>query len=163
MERNHEHLVPPPAWYGNHYPTWDDLESYAWDMGVAVVLGPVSKGAFFASNPRFGTPAVIIIPQGYGLLARTWSLAHELGHLVLHAGPKGDLSHGRDEAQANRWGACALIPLARIHHHQNASEDAMIAALSAHHEDLPLYDCPARRLAGRIAKIRLNLLSIEVA
>lgn len=152
-----------PAWYGHHYPSWDDLETFAWDLGVAVVLGPVSKGAYFVANLEPGSPAVIAIPQNYGPLARTWALAHELGHLVQHAGPKGEMFHRKDEAQANRWAGCALIPFARIQAYLNACEDSMVAALSAHYEDIPMRDCPARRLAGRIAKIRLHALSLEVA
>jgi hypothetical protein len=45
----------------------------------------------------------------------------------------------------------------------NASEDAMVAALSAHYEDLPLVECPQRDLAGYIASIRLRALREEVA
>jgi len=151
-----------PAWYGSHYPTWDDLEDFAWELGAVVVLGPVSKGAFFAASLDPGAPAVIVIPQGYGLLERSWSLAHELGHLVNHNGAKGSLFWRKNEAKANHWAACALIPRLRIQHYANASEDAMIAALSVHFEDLPFKDCHVRRLAGRIGKIRLKAISTEV-
>jgi hypothetical protein len=70
---------------------------------------------------------------------------------------------GKQEFRADVWAVCALIPFDRIQAHQNACEDAMIAALSAHFEDIPLTDCPVRRLAGRIAQIRLQTLSTEVA
>jgi hypothetical protein len=107
-------------------------------------------------------PAVILLPLRAGLLERCWLLAHELGHLHLHAGPRGALLEGRDEAAADRWAARALIPQARVLAYANASLDAFIGALSAHYEDLPLEDCPARRLAGRIASIRLRAVR-EVA
>jgi len=99
-----------------------------------------------------------LIPEAQGILARHWSLAHELGHALRHAGPIPGLK-GKQEAQANHWASCALIPEARILHHQNASIDAMIAALSAHYEDIPFIDCPNRRLAARIGKYRLEALA----
>ncbi len=71
--------------------------------------------------------------------------------------------YGKEENQAERWAACALIPESRIRAYGNASEDAMMAALSSHYEDLPLEDCPARRLAAKIARTRLHVLSLEVA
>ena len=162
MERSHEHLVPQPAWYGRRYPTWEDLETFAWELGASVMLGPISKGSYFSAQLDQGVPAVIGIPETQGPLARMWALAHELGHLVQHAGAKGSMFWQKDEAQANRWAARALIPQARIRHHQNASPDAFIGALSAHYEDLPLRDCPQRSLAARIAIIRLKTVG-EVA
>ena len=101
---------------------------------------------------------MILLPQSAHGLRAYWSLAHELGHLVRHVGPRGELLNSKDEVQADQWAACALIPLARIQAYQNASPDAMIAALSAHYEDIPLIDCESRRLAGRIARIRLRAL-----
>ena len=158
MERSHEHLVPHPAWYGHRYPTREDLEGFAWDLRTSVVYGPVSKGAYFPTNPGFGRPAVIVIPEALGPLARTWSLAHELGHLVEHAGPKGEMFRRKNEAQANRWAARALIPEKRIRAYAKASIDAFIASLSANYEDIPFIDCPARSLAGEIARIRIKAL-----
>jgi hypothetical protein len=149
---------PDPAWYGHRYPTWDDFEALAWDLGATVVKGPVSKGAFFAAGLRPGAPAVVVIPQDYGPLEQIWSLAHELGHLVQHTGPKGKMFHRKSESQANRWAAKALVPEARIMIHQNACTDAIIAALSVHYEDIPFINCPTRRLAAKIAKIRLKIL-----
>ena len=58
------------------------------------------------------------------------------------------------------WAACALIPEARIRAHRNACLDAFVGALSAHFEDLPLTNCASRRLAGRIAKIRLKNMEL---
>ena len=73
--------------------------------------------------------------------AKIWSLSHELGHLVLHFGYTSPWTRAKQETQANRWAACALIPKARILKHGNASRDAFIGALSDHDEDLPLVDC----------------------
>nr|WP_320131974.1 ImmA/IrrE family metallo-endopeptidase [uncultured Holophaga sp.] len=166
MARSHEPKPQEvPAWFGLRYPTQDDLETYAWELGAVVVYGDVEKGAFFpassssarAADVSESRPAVIIVPRS-GPLARAWSLAHELGHLVHHSGPKGELLWSKGEAQANRWAACALIPEARILLHQNACVDAFVGALSAHFEDLPLQDCASRRLAGRIARMRINAL-----
>jgi hypothetical protein len=143
-----------PAWYGQCYPTFEDLEVFTWNLGAVVVPGPVSAGAYFPGSD-WELP-VIAIPEDAPPLERIWTLAHELGHLVQHAGPKGELMWSKNEAQANRWAACALIPEARIQAYQNASLDAFVGALSAHYEDLPLTSCAARRLAGRIARLRLK-------
>ena len=163
VERSHERQVPHthPAWYGHSYPTWEELEAYAWRLGATVEFGPVQKGAFFPSFPEYGVPAMIGIPQDSGPLAQFWTLAHELGHLVQHAGPKGELFWGKNEAQANRWAACALIPETRVQTYRNASLDAFIGALSAHFEDLPPNNCSARRLAGRIARTRLKIIGVR--
>lgn len=163
MAKRNESPCPPPAWYGERYPTLEDLEAFAWDLGASVVFGPVPHGIYFPGWPDQGEPPVIGIPRDAGPLERVWTLAHELGHLTQHAGPKGDLLWGKNEAQANRWAACVLIPEARIQAHSNASLDAFVAALSAHYGGLPPNNCPARRLAGKIARIRLSTLKHQVA
>lgn len=140
-------------WFGHRYPTMEDMEAFAWDLGAVVLIGPSPAPVYFPEE--LGDP-VILIPDDMGPLATAWALAHELGHLVQHAGAKTCHTRGRDEAAADRWAACALIPEARIRSHANASLDAFVGALSAHYEDLPLTDCPARRLAGRIAQVRLR-------
>lgn len=132
------------------------MEAFAWDLGAVVIWGPVHTAFFCPGDGE--APAVIGLPDLEGPLAQAWELAHELGHLVQHAGPKGELSWSRDERQADRWAALALIPEAAVRRHANASQDAFVAALSRHYEDLPPEDCPARRLAGRIAQLRLRAL-----
>lgn len=148
-----------PSWFGRRYPSPDDLEAWAWDLGCAVGPTRFGKGGFIAGEN--GDHAVILVPDLNGPLAWTWSLSHELGHLSQHEGPKGELCWSRDEAQANRWAACALIPEAAIRRYANASEDAFMGALSRHYQELPLYPCPERRLAARIARIRLGCLKME--
>ena len=150
-----------PPWFGRHYPRLDDLAADAEAMGCVVGCADLDGMALYTA-PEGDEPAVILLPRQAGLLERCWLLAHELGHLHLHAGPRGPLLEGRDEAAADRWAARALIPQARVARHGNASLDAFIAALSAHYEDLPLFDCPARRLAAHIATIRLRAVQ-EVA
>lgn len=148
--------INTPAWYAQSYPTIDDLESFACDLGAVVVWGRCSWASFFPGDAELA-PA-IFVPRAAHALARVWGLSHEIGHLVQHSGPRGELMWAKGEAQANRWAACALIPQERIRAHKNASLDAMVAALSAHFEDIPLEDCPARRLAAKIARIRLRAL-----
>lgn len=138
-------------WFGRRYPTMEDLEGMAEDLGCIVVFGKIQTAAFIP----VGIPT-IIIPETHGPLAQHWALAHELGHLVQHDGPRGQFLRGKDESQADRWAARALIPRARVRAHANASLDAFIGALSAHYEELPLADCPQRRLAARIALVRLK-------
>lgn len=146
-----------PEWYGKRYPSIDDLEAHAWDLGGVVVEGPISTAFYYSPKP--GECPVIGLPSGLGPLEKAWLLAHELGHLCQHLGPKGELFYAKNEAQADRWAACALIPEKAIRRYQNASEDAFIAALSKHYEDLPQHSTPTRRLAGRIARVRLQILN----
>lgn len=143
-----------PSWFSRRYPTIADLEAFAWDLRAVVMRGPCdTAGIVLVESPGF---SVICIPEGLGSLEEAWQIAHELGHLRLHSGYTTDFAHDRQEAQASLWAAMALIPAAAIRRHQNASVDAFIAALSAHHEEIPLMDCPQRRLAAEIALIRLG-------
>lgn len=148
-----------PTWYGRRYPNLEDLEQFAHDLGAVVAWGPIPTA--FCYLPSDGGCPGIGLPHGLGPLDEMWQLAHELGHLAQHAGPRGELLWSKDERQADRWAACALIPEAAVRRHRNASEDAFVAALSRHFEDLPPIDCPSRRLAGRIAKIRLRYMELQ--
>lgn len=145
-----------PLWYGKRYPSWDDLLDFADSMGCLVGVADISDQAIYVAGEGLEPPAIIIPPER-GLLG-FWLLAHELAHLVMHSGPKNHLTFRRDEERAHRWAACALIPESRINHHANASIDAMIAALSAHYEDIPIGLCRLRKLAASIAKYRLKSL-----
>jgi hypothetical protein len=119
-----------------------------------VERGPCREaGIVFMETPAFH---VICLPEGLGHIEEMWQLAHELAHLVLHQGYTSPWTCDRQESQAFRWAARALIPEAAVRRHGNASVDAFIAALSAHYEDLPMHDCPERRLAAQIAIIRLR-------
>ena len=148
-----------PAWYARHYPSRKDLEDHADRLGALVLYIPeLPAGAIVFMKP----PArhVICIPAGLGPLDEIWQLAHEVAHLVLHGGYISEWQHDRQEHQADIWAARALIPTAAMHRHRNASEDAFIAALSSHYEDIPLVDCPQRRLAAEIATIRLSTMEV---
>ena len=109
-----------------------------------------------------GVP-VILLPKGLGPLEECWELAHELGHLVQHVGPRGKLLFDKDERAANLWGAQALIPQSAVMRYRNACEDAFIGALSKHFEDIPPRDCDTRRLAAKIARFRLQALMREAS
>ena len=150
-----------PKWYGARYPKWSDLEELAEDWGCLVIMSEGRVPCFSPGDENLASS--IFVPQGFGLLAQFWALAHELGHLALHVGPRGALLYSMDEARADVWAASALIPKARIQSYANASPDAFIGALSAHYEDLPLEDCPARSLAAQIAALRLHTLAQEVS
>jgi hypothetical protein len=146
-----------PDWYGRNYPKLLDLVAFGESLGAGIRIGCLPAAVYFP-----GEPPVILVPNQHGPLETVWTLAHELGHLCQHAGPKGKLFWSKNETQANRWAACALIPESRILAHQNASLDAFVGAISAHYEDLPLNNCPARKLAGRIARIRMKCLEVSL-
>ena len=134
-----------PPWYGVRYPRVDDLESYAWTLRGTVERGPLQGLAactFFDDGIT-----VIELDSAFGILEEHWQLAHEIGHLVLHCGYISPWTKDRQEWQAKLFAACALIPEERVRAYQNACEDAFVGALSANYEDIPLEDCPLRRLA----------------
>ena len=157
-----------PSWYAKRYPTLDDLVDFAASLGAHTHFsGKISTAAFVSEeddgNGWAGAArpitSIILIPSQKGPLASAWGLAHEIGHLCLHAGPGGSPSWSKDETQANRWAACALIPAARIKKYNNASIDSFMGALSANYELLPMHDCLARDLAHKIARFRLDALA----
>ena len=146
-----------PAWYGSRYPKYEDLVRTMEEMGALGGKAAIGDEAmFFPADPSRNEPPVILIPSDAGPLRQIWLLAHEIGHLMQHGGYTP--ARSKQECQANRWAACALIPQARIEAHGNASLDAFIGALSSHYEDIPLEDCATRRLAAKISQIRLGLL-----
>jgi Zn-dependent peptidase ImmA (M78 family) len=148
-----------PVWFEKRYPSLADLEEMAEAAGAGIGEADIPMGVFIADV--LGVP-VILLPKESAGLNRIWTLAHELGHLVLHSGPRGVFLYGKDEAAADRWAARALIPERVIRHYGNASLDVFIGALSKHYEDIPLMDCPQRRLAAHIGSIRLRAIE-EVA
>ena len=149
-----------PSWFGRRYPLWNDLIGYVEGLGCLIGFADLGSQALFVPGSQ-AEPPVILLPHDQGLLGH-WLLAHELAHLRLHSGYTGPRSRDKQEAQAYRWAACALIPEARIRNHMNASEDAFIAALSVHYEDIPLESCGLRELAHTISRHRLKAL-LEVA
>lgn len=141
-------------WYGRRYPSLEDLESAAWDLGAVVVYGAIPT-AFCCMHPE---GPIIGLPEGVGPLETAWLLAHELGHLAKHCGYISEWTFSRQEHGAEAWAACALIPELAVQRYKNASVDAFIGALSKHYEDLPLVNCRAREVAGIIARIRLSMV-----
>lgn len=125
-------------------------------QGCMVIWHPGRVAAFHTGSDDCA-PA-ILLPTAAGPLWRVWLLAHELGHLLQHAGPRGQLLYSKDELAADRWAAKALIPEAAVRRYRNASMDAFVAALWRHYEEFPMEDCPTRTLAGRIARTRLGCL-----
>lgn len=147
-----------PSWYGRRYPSEDDLVIHAEALGALVIW---HRGAVAAFHPETEDhAAAILVPTAAGPLWRVWMLAHELGHLAQHSGPRGQLLYTKDETAADRWAAKALIPEAAVRRYRNASLDAFVGALWKHYETFPLEDCPVRALAGRIARVRLRALEV---
>jgi Zn-dependent peptidase ImmA (M78 family) len=148
-----------PAWYGQKYTSFSDLEAFAATMGAVVGVVEV-PGALYvpAGAVEDESPPLIMIPESAGPLERLWLLAHEVGHLAMHFGSASPARASKVEAQADRWAARALIPEAAVQRYKNASVDAFIGALSKHYEDLPLMNCRSREVAGIIARIRLSMV-----
>ena len=153
-----------PSWFGKRYPVFEDLVVAAENFGARVTQADIGDEALYvAPDQALGQPPAIILPIYAPPLLMMWLMAHELAHMFLHgSGYLSQLQRDRQESDAERWAARALIPQARIRHHKNASVDAFMGALSSHYEDLPLVDCEARRLAAHIATIRLKAVE-EVA
>jgi Zn-dependent peptidase ImmA (M78 family) len=116
-------------------------------------------GIVYVEAPGFTT---VCIPQGLDPLDEMWQLSHEIAHLTLHHGYTSPWSHDRQEHQADRWAAQAMIPEEAVRRYRNASLDAFIGALSKHYQDLPLENCPERDLASKIARIRLETIAAEL-
>ncbi|MCL1908917.1 MAG: ImmA/IrrE family metallo-endopeptidase [Holophagaceae bacterium] len=158
-----------PAWYGKRYPTMEGLIEFGESIGAYTSFDPLICTAWCVTElwphvsvaGAYEPVSIILIPENHSPLAAIWALAHELGHLLQHSGPGGKPFWPKDEAQAYRWAACALIPKARIKKYNNASIDSFMASLSANYEQLPLRDCPSRELAHKIAKIRLDVLAAK--
>lgn len=142
------------SWFGRKFPSQDDLEETAWGLGAVVVYGavPTAFCCMHAEGPIIG------LPVDAGVLEKAWLLAHEIGHLKWHVGPRGVMLYGKDERQANEWAAAALLPLARLKSYRSASIDSFIAALSRNYEEIPCVDCVQRRLAGFVSGIRMDVL-----
>lgn len=149
-----------PCWFGNRYPSFEDLEAFAASLHIGIGYATIPIGLYC---PDVLGVQVIVLPAEACPLEMIWNLAHELGHAVQHSGPKGERSYGKEEAQANLWAAQALIPESRVMDYRNASQDAFIGALSAHYEDIPLKACPLRELAAKIALHRLRAIKEDVA
>lgn len=148
-----------PAWFSRRYPTFSDFEDLAQAYGALIGIGDCPGALFVPPGVvEENSPPLLLIPEESGLLERMWFLAHELAHLQMHSGAPCATRAAKVEAQADRWAAEALIPEAAVRRYRNASVDAFIAALSAHYEGIPTSNCPARRLAGTIARIRLSLV-----
>ena len=72
-----------PSWYGLRYPSLEDLEKAAEDLGCRVGYADIGEDAIYiAPDADYGEPPVILIPTGIGLLRQAWLMAHELAHLV---------------------------------------------------------------------------------
>lgn len=146
-----------PDWYGRRYPTLQGLIQAAEARGALITWADSGGEAVYIAGAG-GEPPVIVLPTGQELLREAWELAHELGHLFQHAGPRGTLLYDKDERAADRWAACALIPETRVVAYKNASLDAFIGALSRHYGPIEERNSETRRLAARIATIRLAYL-----
>jgi Zn-dependent peptidase ImmA (M78 family) len=151
-------------WFGKKYPQIEDMVASAEQLGAKVTWAHIGQEAiFFAPDASMGEPPVIVLPLGVGSLRMAWLMAHELGHLVHHSGYVSRWTRDRQESQATRWAARALIPESAVQRYRNASVDAFIGALSKHYEDIPFQDCPERDLAAHIARVRLGLLQGKIA
>ena len=146
-----------PSWFGRKYPSLENLEDALEAHGCRIIRAEIGEDALFVVGEN-GEPHVVILPFGAGPLRLAWLMAHELGHLLQHSGYIGPWAHDRQEHQAHRWAALALIPESAVQRYHNASLDAFVGALSKHYQDLPLRNCPERELAGMIARMRLSLV-----
>ena len=91
--------VPPPP---GHAPNgmWDALVAYATEASYAVAFGETGRAD---GTTNFSTRQITIAERG-SELSRTLTLAHEIGHMSLHADPEarqhGQAHRGRAEVEA---------------------------------------------------------------
>jgi antirestriction protein ArdC len=91
-------VLPPPG----HAPDgmWDALVAYANEAGYAVAFGETGQAD---GTTNFSTRQIAIAERG-SELSRTLTLAHEIGHMSLHADPEarqhGQTHRGRAEVEA---------------------------------------------------------------
>lgn len=91
--------VPPPPGQAPDG-MWDALVAYATEAGYAVAFGETGQAD---GTTNFSTRRITIAERG-SELARTLTLAHEIGHMSLHADPEarqhGQAHRGRAEVEA---------------------------------------------------------------
>lgn len=146
----------PAHWFGQTYPTLPELENLAIKLGAPVFYERTRQP--FLQWDRKG-PLCIIVPQYKGTLARSWAIAHELGHLVLEHGPLGDHLEDPREIEADDWASCALIPAARVQAYKRPSAKGFVNALN---KNIQQVTPGIESLAWRIAFTRLRALEEAV-
>jgi hypothetical protein len=82
--------------------TIQEMEDLAWEHGAVVVRGPISTAFIRLAVPPYIEFHVIGLPAGREPSEEAFSLAHELGHLLLGHHPKNPSWFVR-EVQANHW------------------------------------------------------------
>lgn len=86
-----------------------DLESFAKERGIWVHYAPLGSTFYEMSDDMY----TIIIDDRLPELQQRVEFAHELGHVLLHAGDQEVLNHAeriRQERQANHFALYALAP-----------------------------------------------------
>jgi len=88
----------------------DNLTIAIEHAGIIVIRTPFDSNHIAAMSywPDAGPPVIFVNAESPGDMLR-FSLAHELGHLIMHAVPVGDI-----EREANRFAAEFLMPRASV-------------------------------------------------
>lgn len=150
-------------WYGERCPTFEEMEAVALNLGVQVAIHPDFDVPRYLWDEH-GDPWVICIPSQFGPLARLWALAHELGHIICHGDPPIDREqHRTQEAEADEWAACALIPGSVFEEGGTPTPHHLVYFLRKHYQAFTTQkDDRVRALAYRIAFTRMKAME-EVA
>jgi Zn-dependent peptidase ImmA (M78 family) len=116
MLARHGVLGPPVA-----------VDDIAKQMGVTLLEEPLGQGVSGILYRQDQAPSVIAVNSAHGAVRRRFSIAHEIGHLELHAGrpiivdhlvrgrvnlrdERSSLATSREEVEANGFAAALLMP-----------------------------------------------------
>lgn len=146
-----------PWWYGRYHPKLKDLVVFGESLGAGIHLDHLPAAVFVPDDPP-----IIMVPCQHGHLSTVWTLAHELGHLCHHSGRDGQLHWHAGEHKANQWAAGALLPSQRMPLIGFLRLDDLIDDLSNHFEYLHPQNHDARKLARKIARIRLRSIKEKI-
>lgn len=131
------------------------VEEIAGQLGATVVYEPMDRSVS-GMLIRDGSNVVIGVNAGHSAVRQRFSIAHEIGHLVLHRGRPMVLDHVRlnlrdersstatdsEEIQANAFAAELLMPADVVLEalrglgHERAGSEASIVSDLAHHLDV---------------------------
>jgi Zn-dependent peptidase ImmA (M78 family) len=136
-----------------------DLEMFAWEAGIWIHYSPMPTTHVETDHQMYS----IIVDSRLPWELQKVQLAHELGHVILHAGRQHFLApdfRALQEWQADRFAAYALVPTFMIGNCwvEASSREQLVNQLAYH------FDVPETFMDGRLQLLeqRMQALAAEV-